>query len=158
LSSLTWRRRWHTQRRAGHATFAEEVFGPPNGDHRFLALLADNRELDLAGLNVEDGVGRIALRENPLVLLVFRQSPSFADLGQKHLGNEGRLRRSFQGTTASDRTLTTQRNYPAWANRAVFRCLLSTILGHLTTHGQRRDALSNADPRMHRPPWMRQKR
>jgi hypothetical protein len=39
---------------AGQATLPKEVFGTKNGDHRFLALLGDNRELDLAGLNVEE--------------------------------------------------------------------------------------------------------
>jgi hypothetical protein len=68
---------------------------PKNGDYRFLALFGYNGELDLAGLNIEDGVGRIALRENPLVLSVICQSPSFADLGQKSFGIESRPSFSF---------------------------------------------------------------
>jgi len=54
---------------ACQATFAKEVTGLQNGDDRFLALFGDNRELELACLNVEDGVGRIALRENPWFFL-----------------------------------------------------------------------------------------
>jgi hypothetical protein len=61
-------------------------------------LFGDNRELDLAGLNVEDGIGRIALREKRLLLFVIRRRSSFADFGQKHFGIEGSPQRSFHTT------------------------------------------------------------
>jgi hypothetical protein len=61
-------------------------------------LFGDNRELDLAGLNVEDGIGRIALREKRLLLFVICQRSSFADFGQKYFGIEGSPRRSFHTT------------------------------------------------------------
>src|SRR5207237_6120421 len=40
---------------------------------------------------VKDGVGRVSLREYVLVLPVFGNRPSFADLGQKDMGIERQL-------------------------------------------------------------------
>ena len=68
----------HAQRLAGQASLAKEVAGAQNGNHRFLALLGDDRELDLAFLDIEDGVGRVALQEDLVVLRMVGQRPSFA--------------------------------------------------------------------------------
>ena len=57
----------HAARLPGKAALAEEIVRAENCDHRFLALLGNNGDLDLALLNIEDGIRRFALRENGLV-------------------------------------------------------------------------------------------
>ena len=57
------------QRLAGQASLAEEVAGIQYGDDPLLALLGDDRQLDLALLDVEDAVGGISLPEDALVRL-----------------------------------------------------------------------------------------
>ena len=48
------------------ATLAEEITAPQNGDHCFLATLGLDGQLRIAILNVEDGIGFIALVEDGL--------------------------------------------------------------------------------------------
>jgi hypothetical protein len=62
-----------------------------NSDDRFLSVVGDDRELDLAFLDIKDGVRRFALREDNLFLMVFRSGSSVASLGQKELGIEWNL-------------------------------------------------------------------
>jgi len=64
----------HALRLAGQGSFAKEVAGPQNGHHSFLALLRDDRELDLTFLDIKDRVGRVALCEDFAVLPVVQQS------------------------------------------------------------------------------------
>jgi hypothetical protein len=59
----------HAHRLAGQTSFAKEVAGAQDRDDRFFALLGNDGKLELACLNVEDGVRKIALREDLLVLL-----------------------------------------------------------------------------------------
>ena len=43
------------------SSLTKEAGSPQNGDDRFLAVFRDGRDLDLAFLDLEDGVRRIAL-------------------------------------------------------------------------------------------------
>jgi hypothetical protein len=58
-------------------------------DDRFLPLPRDDRDLDLALLDEKDGVGRIALSENALILVIFRDGAARLYGGEKDLGIEG---------------------------------------------------------------------
>src|ERR1700680_3061275 len=71
----------HALRLPRQASFTKEVADPQNGDHGFFALFRDYRELDLALLNIKDGVGLVALQEDLAVLQVVRQSPSLVGFG-----------------------------------------------------------------------------
>jgi hypothetical protein len=82
--ALAMRRGWPARQPSPKKSLAQDR------DDRLFSLFGDDREFDLAFLDVEDGVGRLALRENFLVLLVIRQGPSFVDLGQKHFAIESR--------------------------------------------------------------------
>jgi hypothetical protein len=53
------------------------------GLDRFLAPLRNNRELNLAALDVKDRVRNVTLAENKLALLVFRHCFSIAYFGEK---------------------------------------------------------------------------
>ena len=53
---------------SGQAALAEEIAGSQKCDHGFLALLGDDGLLGLAALNVENGIRRIALPEDNLIL------------------------------------------------------------------------------------------
>ena len=66
----------HALKLAGQASFAKEVARPQDGNNGFLAVLRDDRELDLAFLDIENSVGRVALQEDLMVLPVVGQSPS----------------------------------------------------------------------------------
>jgi hypothetical protein len=59
--------------------------GAQQGNHRFLALLRDDGQLDPAFLNVENGFGRFALGENSVVPGVVRPHPARAGSGQESL-------------------------------------------------------------------------
>jgi hypothetical protein len=71
------------ERLAGQASFAEEIADVQKGDDSLLALLGDDRELDLALLDIEDAVGGISLPENALVCLVFYGGSSGAGRQQE---------------------------------------------------------------------------
>jgi hypothetical protein len=57
------------------AALPEEVTISVERDDRLPTLLGDDADLDLALLNVEDGISRVALREDLLVLPIFRHGP-----------------------------------------------------------------------------------
>jgi hypothetical protein len=76
-------------------SFAEKLAWFQDGDHRFLALLGNDGELDLPLLDVKNGVGDLPLRENNLILPVFRYRFSLAHLGEKPFGIEGELSFAF---------------------------------------------------------------
>jgi hypothetical protein len=71
------------------APFAEEVGRPQDGHNGFFTMPRNNGELDLAFLDVKEGIGGVALRENRFILAVRGEGPSLTDLGQKALGIEG---------------------------------------------------------------------
>ena len=71
--------------------FFKEVPFSQNRNHRLLALFRDDGELDLPSLDIEDGVSRLALRENLVVFRVAAMRLSFTDLGQKTFGVENTL-------------------------------------------------------------------
>jgi hypothetical protein len=52
-------------------SFAKKLTWSQDCYHRFLALLGNDSELDLALLNVEDRVRDLSLRKNNLILPVF---------------------------------------------------------------------------------------
>jgi hypothetical protein len=74
-------------RRTGHAhslirqaSLTKEVAGLQDGHYRLLALFGNNRELDLAFVDIENGVGRVALEKDLVVLRILPQRPSFSGL------------------------------------------------------------------------------
>jgi hypothetical protein len=60
-------RRGHANGLPGQAPLAKKVVGAEQGYHRFLSLLGDNRQFDLALLDLQNCVRRITLRENRLL-------------------------------------------------------------------------------------------
>ncbi len=71
------------ERLAGQASLAEEVADIQYGDDPLLALLGDDRQLDLALLDIEDAIGGISLPEDALVRLISRRGSAGADRCQK---------------------------------------------------------------------------
>src|ERR1700738_2441031 len=59
-------------------SFTEKVAGAEDCTHRFLALLGNDRELDLALLDVKNRVRDLSLRKNNLILSIFGYRFSFA--------------------------------------------------------------------------------
>jgi hypothetical protein len=59
--------RGHAQRLGREAALAEEAPAFEDADDGLLAARGDDRELDLAALDEEDGVGRVSLREDDLL-------------------------------------------------------------------------------------------
>ena len=64
-------RRRDAQRMAIETSFAKKVTGFQDCNHRFLALLGNDSELDLALLDVENCVRDLPLRKNDLILSIF---------------------------------------------------------------------------------------
>ena len=79
------------------ATFAEELSGPHDSDHRFLALLGDDENLDLPLLDIENGIGGVALRKHDLALVEFQYGLAVADLGEKDFWIKCAFRRFWHG-------------------------------------------------------------
>src|SRR6184192_2913585 len=67
-------------------SFAEKVTWSQDCNHRFLALLGNDGELDLALLDVKNRVRDLSLRKNNLILPVFGYRFSLANLGKKFFG------------------------------------------------------------------------
>ena len=79
---------WLVVVRIGHpleTCLAEELSLREKPDHRFLAVLGQDRDLDLASVNEKDGVGDVALAEDLLVLLVSLDRPSRLRPAKKNL-------------------------------------------------------------------------
>ena len=55
--------RGHARRLAGKASLADEIAPRQKRDHRLFALVGNNGEFQLALLDLENRVGRVALRE-----------------------------------------------------------------------------------------------
>src|SRR2546430_15857080 len=69
-------------------SFAKKVTWSQDCNHRFLALLRNNGEFDLALLDVKNRVRDLSLRENNLILPIFGYRFSIAHLGEKFFGIE----------------------------------------------------------------------
>src|SRR6266480_5001614 len=69
-------------------SFAKKVTGPQHCNDRFLALLGNDGELDLALLDVKNRVRDLSLRKNNLILPIFGYRFSLAHLGEKFFGIE----------------------------------------------------------------------
>src|SRR5690349_10954146 len=69
-----------------HTSFSEKMTRSYDCNHRFLALLGNNSELDLALLDVKNRVRGLALRKYDLILPIFGYRFSFAHLGEKCFG------------------------------------------------------------------------
>src|SRR5437773_11460724 len=67
-------------------SFAKKVTGPQHCNDRFLALLGNDGELDLALLDVKNRVRDLSLRKNNLILPIFGYRFSLAHLGEKFFG------------------------------------------------------------------------
>src|SRR5205823_13673980 len=74
------------QRMAIQTSFAEKVTWSQDCNHRFLALLGNDGELDLALLDVKNRVRDLSLRKNNLILPIFGYRFSLAHLGEKFFG------------------------------------------------------------------------
>src|SRR6202158_4491347 len=117
-----------------HASFAKELAGLQNCDHRFLALLGHDSKLDLASLNVKNRVRHFALLEHVLVLVKFEDRFPRAHLGEKRFGVKHLLDWLAPGTSFGST------NFPDFgllAGRRPFRlsralpCLIRPPLGGL---------------------------
>ena len=71
-----------------HTTFAKKMAGLQNRDHRFLALLGCDGQLDPSFLNVKHSVRDVALLKHNLIFLKFNNSLPHADFGEKYFGIE----------------------------------------------------------------------
>src|ERR1700724_1444887 len=69
-------------------SFAKKLTWFQDCDHRFLALLGNDGELDLALLDVENRVRDLSLSKNDLILPIFGYRFSLAHLGEKFFGIE----------------------------------------------------------------------
>jgi len=69
----------------GKTCFTEEVFRSKYCDDGFLPLPRDDGELDLAFLNIEDGIGRFSLREDDLAFAELTDAVAIPDKGEKRL-------------------------------------------------------------------------
>jgi hypothetical protein len=67
-------------------SFAEKVTWSQDCNHRFLALLGNDGELDLALLDVKNRVRDLSLRKNNLILPIFGYRFSLARGGEKFFG------------------------------------------------------------------------
>ena len=77
------RDRRYALRLPGKTSLAEEFVRTEDCDDRFLALLGNDGELHLAFLDVEDRIGRVALRKDDLAFAVFADAPAIPDAGEK---------------------------------------------------------------------------
>ena len=69
-------------------SFAKKVTWSQDGNHRFLALLGNDSEFDLALLDLKNRVRDVSLRENNLILPIFGYRFSLAHFGEKFFGIE----------------------------------------------------------------------
>jgi hypothetical protein len=79
----------HAQRLARKTRFTKETRWFQNRDHRFFALLGYDGQLNLAILDIEDGIRRIPLRKNNVLLLGLEDRFAAADLSEEELEIEG---------------------------------------------------------------------
>ena len=67
-------------------SFAKKVAGSEHCNRRFLALLGNDGEFDLALLDVKNRVRDLSLRKNNLILPIFGYRFSVAHFGEKYFG------------------------------------------------------------------------
>ena len=91
---------------SGQTALAKEIAGFQKCDHGFLALLGDDGLLDLAALDVENGIRGIALPEHDLILPIIGNGSSAIYLGEKHLGIERQLCFAFHSRPSKPRLYT----------------------------------------------------
>ena len=65
--------------------FAKKVGWFQDSYDRFLAPLRNDRELDLAALDVKNRIGRLSLLKDNAVLLIMRNGSTAIEGGEKHL-------------------------------------------------------------------------
>src|ERR1700730_10810906 len=74
------------QRMVIQTPFAKKVTRPQDCDHRFLALLGNDGELDLALLDVKNRIRDLSLRKNNLILSIFGYRFPLVHVGEKYFG------------------------------------------------------------------------
>src|SRR5579872_2204242 len=74
---------------AVEASFAKELSGFQDANHRFLALLGDDENLDPSLLNIENRIRGVPLREHDLVPVKFQYGFALADLGMRSSKSDG---------------------------------------------------------------------
>ena len=75
----------------GQTALAKEIPLRMDCDDRFLPLLGNNVDLDLAFLNVKHRIRQIPLQEDPPILSICRYGPTPIHGGEKRCNIEGRL-------------------------------------------------------------------
>src|ERR1700693_5885058 len=75
----------------GQTALAKEIPLRMDCDDRFLPLLGNNVDLDLAFLNVKHRIRQIPLQEDPPILSICRYGPTPIHGGKKRCNIEGRL-------------------------------------------------------------------
>src|SRR6266446_5513666 len=86
-------------------SFAKKMTWSQDCNHRFLALLGNDRELDLALLDVKNRVRELSLRENNLILPVFGDGFPPTHLGEKCFGIERQLLYAFHSRPSLSRRI-----------------------------------------------------
>src|ERR1700688_509358 len=84
------------QRLAGQASLAKKFPAPQHGDHGFLALLGDDRDLHLALLDIENRIGPVSLQEDGFSRLVGPHGSSRPYRREERAGVETLSRRARQ--------------------------------------------------------------
>src|SRR6202140_4006573 len=84
-----------TQWFSRQAPFPKEIAGSQKCDHGFLSLFGDDGLLDLAALNVEDGIRGFALRKDKFILQIFGNGSPPVHFRQKYVGIERELSFAF---------------------------------------------------------------
>ena len=96
------------QRMAIKTSFAKKLAGSQDCDDCFLALLGNDSEPDLALLDVENRVRDLSLRENNLILPIFRYRFSLAHAGEKQFG----IKRGFSSLPNRGSLFSFSHGYP----------------------------------------------
>lgn len=65
------------------ASFAKEIIVAEHGDDCFFSLLRNDDDLHPPFLDIENSIGRVALRKDARVLWVLANGPAVANLGEK---------------------------------------------------------------------------
>src|SRR5437764_15372309 len=90
-------------------SFAEKVTWSQDRNQRFLALLGNDGELDLALLDVKNRVRDLSLRKDNLILLIVGYLFSLAHLGEKFFG----IKRGFNSLPDTDAPFSSRKGCPS---------------------------------------------
>ena len=85
---------------AGQTALAKEIPLRMDCDDRFLPMLGNNADFDLAFLNVKDRIRRIPLQEDTFILSIRRYGPTRIHRGEKRCDIEGRLAFCFHDNSS----------------------------------------------------------